>query len=110
MLKRRLERRKFEVVVATNGQEAFALAKSELPDLILMDVGLPIMDGYEATRQIKATAETKAIPVIALTAHAMAEHRDMALSAGCDEYETKPVELNILLEKMQKLLQARVSP
>lgn len=108
MLKRRLEKRKFEVVVAINGQEACTLAKSELPDLILMDMGLPIMDGYEATRQIKATAETRAIPVIALTAHAMAEHREKAILAGCDDYETKPIDLEKLLEKMQRLVQGRV--
>ncbi len=109
MLTRRLVRRGYEVVAAVDGAEGVAMAKSEGPDLILMDMSLPVIDGWEATRQLKADPATQSIPVIALTAHAMAGDRDKALEAGCDEYDTKPVELPGLLEKMEKLLGSRGS-
>jgi CheY-like chemotaxis protein len=104
MLSRRLARRGYEVVVALDGAEALARAKSERPALILMDMSLPVVDGWEATRRLKADPDTAAIPIIALTAHAMSSDRDKALEAGCDGYETKPVELPRLLEAMDKLL------
>ena len=104
MLSRRLVRRGYEVVIAEDGQQGFDLALSEAPDLILMDMSLPVMDGWEATRKIKSEAAAGATPVIALTAHAMAEDREKALAAGCDDYDTKPVELPRLLEKMERLL------
>src|SRR5690349_955122 len=104
MLRRRLEKRAFQVVVAVNGEEACASAQAERPDLILMDMQLPDIDGWEATRRIKAAPETGGIPIIALTAYAMASDRDKALAAGCDDYDTKPVELARLLEKIQALL------
>ena len=104
MLSRRLERRNYEVVIALDGESGMALAASEAPDLILMDMSLPILDGWEATRRLKADAATQHIPVIALTAHAMSSDRDKALEAGCDDYDTKPIELPRLLEKMEALL------
>lgn len=104
MLSRRLERRGFIVLVAVDGQQGVNLATSEKPDLILMDMSLPVIDGWEATRQIKATPETQAIPIIALTAHAMAGDREQALNAGCDDYDSKPIEFSRLLEKMEALL------
>ena len=104
MLSRRLERKGFDVVVAVDGEEGVERAASLKPDLILMDMSLPKIDGWEATRQVKANPETTSIPIIALTAHAMAEDREKALAAGCDDYDTKPVELPRLLEKIQKLL------
>ena len=104
MLSRRLMRRGYEVVIAVDGQEAIALTQSEKPDLILMDISLPVMDGLEATRRLKADAETASIPIIALTAHAMSGDREVALSAGCDEYDSKPIELPRLLEKIEALL------
>ncbi len=104
MLSRRLTRRGYDVVIAEDGQQGVDMAASERPDLILMDMSLPVMDGWEATRRIKAVQETSTIPVIALTAHAMAEDRDKALAAGCDDYDIKPVELPRLLEKIEKLL------
>lgn len=104
MLSRRLERKGFEVEIAIDGEEGVQKAKSTSPDLILMDMSLPKIDGWEATRQIKSDPKFKHIPIIALTAHAMAEDRDKALSAGCDEYDTKPVELARLLEKINSLL------
>jgi len=104
MLSRRLTRNGFEVVIAVNGQEGVDLAASSMPDLILMDMSLPILDGWEATRQVKANPATKAIPVIALTAHAMVQDKEKALAAGCDEFDTKPVELPRLLEKIKALL------
>src|SRR4051812_39238666 len=104
MLSRRLRRNNFEVVVAVDGAAACAAARGERPDLILMDLGLPVMDGATATGRLKADAATRAIPVIALTAHAMAGDRDRALAAGCDDYDTKPVELSRLLEKIGALL------
>jgi two-component system cell cycle response regulator DivK len=105
MLARRLVRRGFEVVVAVDGQAGVELARQELPDLILMDLSLPVMDGWEATRKLKADDATKHIPVVALTAHAMTGDREKALEAGCDEFDTKPVELTRLLEKVDALLQ-----
>jgi two-component system, cell cycle response regulator DivK len=100
MLSRRLIRRGYEVVLATNGQEGLALARSGCPDLILMDLNLPTLDGWETTRRIKSSASTAAIPIIALTAHAMAGDKEQALAAGCDDYETKPIEFERLLEKI----------
>lgn len=104
MLSRRLQRKGYEVVIATDGEQAVAMAGSETPALILMDMSLPVFDGWEATRRIKAAVETKNIPVIALTAHAMAGDREKSLEAGCDDYDTKPIELPRLLEKMEALL------
>jgi CheY-like chemotaxis protein len=107
MLSRRLIRKGYEVVMAFDGQQAVAMATSEKPDLILMDMSLPDLDGWEATRRIKAAAPTSAIPVIALTAHAMAGDREKALSAGCDDYDTKPIDLPRLLGKMTAALERR---
>ena len=104
MLSRRLTRNGFEVVIAVNGQEGVDLATSSKPDLILMDMSLPILDGWEATRQVKANPATRSIPVIALTAHAMVQDKEKALAAGCDEFDTKPVQLPRLLEKIKALL------
>ncbi len=104
MLTRRLQRRGFEVLVAVDGEQGVAIARSEAPDLILMDMSLPVLDGWEATRQIKAAPESRSIPIIALTAHAMADDRDRAMAAGCDDYETKPIELPRLLERIEALL------
>jgi len=104
MLSRRLERKGYTVVCALDGQEGVAKAHSEKPDLILMDMSLPVLNGWQATQQLKADEQTKAIPVIALTAHAMAEDEKKAREAGCDDYDTKPVELDRLLGKIQKLL------
>jgi CheY-like chemotaxis protein len=103
-LTRLLRRRGFDLAVAVDGGEGVALARSEAPDLILMDMSLPVMDGWEATRQLKAAPETQAIPIIALTAHAMATDRDKALGAGCDDYDTKPIDLERLLPKINALL------
>jgi two-component system, cell cycle response regulator DivK len=105
MLSRRLSRRGFEVLIAIDGEQGVRMAKTERPDLILMDMNLPVLDGWGATRQIKAEALTQSIPLIALTAHAMTGDRDKALEAGCDDYDTKPIELPRLLEKMDRLLQ-----
>lgn len=104
MLLRRLQRRGFEVIVAVDGQQGCTLAQTALPDLILMDMSLPVMDGWAATRRLKADLTTGRIPIIALTAHAMAGDRQKALEAGCDDYETKPVELTRLLGKINTLL------
>ena len=104
MLARRLEKRGYAVVIAVDGQSGVTLALSEKPDLILMDMSLPIIDGWEASRQLKADPAAKSIPIIALTAHAMAEDREKALAAGCNEYETKPVDLASLLGKIEVLL------
>jgi two-component system cell cycle response regulator DivK len=106
MLSRRLERKGYQIIIAVDGSQGVALARSERPDLILMDVSLPVLDGWEATRQLKADPATRPIPVIALTAHAMASDREQALAAGCDDYDTKPIELPRLLEKIQALLPA----
>ena len=100
MLSRRLKRRKFEVLVAEDGQAGIDVAIAEQPDLILMDMRMPVLDGWEATRRLKASPETRHIPVIALTAHAMAEDREQAMAAGCDDYDTKPVEFRRLLRKI----------
>ena len=106
MLTRRLERRGYQVVLATDGAQGVALASSESPDLILMDMSLPVMDGWDATRQIKSDPATSSIPVIALTAHAMSGDRERAIQAGCDDYDTKPIELPRLLGKIETLLGA----
>ncbi len=104
MLSRRLQRKGFEVITAADGREGVAKASAESPDLILLDMSLPVMDGWEAARKIKADPETRDIPIIALTAHAMAGDREKALEAGCDEYDTKPVELPRLLGKINLFL------
>jgi len=104
MLSRRLQRRGYEVVVSVDGEDGVNKARSEAPDIILMDMDLPVLDGWAATKMLKAAPETQTIPVIALTAHAMAGDREKALEAGCDDYDTKPVEFARLVEKMEKLL------
>ena len=103
MLKRRLERKEFIVSCAEDGQSGIDMAKNEMPDIILLDLSLPVIDGWNVARQLKADANTKDIPIIALTAHAMKGDREKALDAGCDEYDTKPVNLEGLLDKMHKL-------
>lgn len=103
MLSRRLERRGFEVVIAVDGAEGVAKSKSEHPDIVLMDMSLPVMNGWEATRAIKADPATQTMPVIALTAHSMPGDREKAMEAGCDDYDVKPVDLPRLLEKMAAL-------
>jgi two-component system, cell cycle response regulator DivK len=104
MLSRRLERKGFEVLIAVDGQAGVDMASSTSPDLILMDLSLPVIDGWEATRRIKADSATQTIPVIALTAHAMSGDEQKAREAGCDDYDTKPVNLNRLLDKIATLL------
>jgi len=104
MLSRRLIRRGFEVILAVDGAESIAAANSGKPDLILMDMSLPVMDGWEATRRLKAAPETRAIPILGLTAHSMASDRERVLEAGCEDYDTKPVDLPRLLEKIEALL------
>ncbi|MGC1560215.1 MAG: response regulator [Bradyrhizobium sp.] len=104
MLSRRLLRKGFEVVIAVDGGQAVTMAESERPDLILMDMSLPVIDGWEATRRVKADAKTAHIPVIALTAHAMSGDREKAFGVGCDDYDTKPIEMPRLLEKIEALL------
>lgn len=104
MLSRRLQRRGFTTVIAVDGGMGVAMARSEAPDLILMDMSLPVIDGWEASRQLKADPATAAIPIIALTAHAMTSDRDKALQAGCNDYDTKPVDLPRLLGKIDALL------
>jgi CheY-like chemotaxis protein len=104
MLSRRLSRRGHQVVEATDGEAALALAASERPDLILMDMSLPVLDGWEATRRLKAVPATRPIPVIALTAHTMVADRERSLEAGCDDFDTKPVEIERLLGKIARLL------
>jgi CheY-like chemotaxis protein len=108
MLSRRLLKRGYEVVIACDGESGLVIAESESPDLILMDMSLPLLDGWEATRRLKAAPKTRHIPVIALTAHAMSSDRDEALEAGCDDYDTKPIELARLLEKIDALLTSAV--
>jgi len=110
MLARRLAKRGYEVVIAVDGGQAVALAQTEAPDLILMDMNLPVLDGSEATRQLRAAPATRSIPVIALTAHAMAGDREKALEAGCDDYDTKPIELERLLGKIEALLKKEATP
>ncbi len=104
MLSRRLARKGYEVVCAVDGGQGVTMAATESPDLILMDMSLPVMDGWEATRTVKADAATRAIPIIALTAHAMEGDEQKALAAGCDDYDTKPVDLPRLLGKIEALL------
>jgi two-component system cell cycle response regulator DivK len=107
MLSRRLARRGYDVVFAVDGQQGLEMARSEKPDIILMDMSLPVMDGWEATRRVKADDAIGNVPVIALTAHTMSGDREKALEAGCDDYDTKPVELDRLIEKIERLLGAR---
>jgi two-component system, cell cycle response regulator DivK len=110
MLSRRLIRRGYEVIMAIDGEQGIAVARSECPDLILMDMSLPVVDGWEATRRLKAEPQTRKIPVIGLTAHAMAGDREKVIDAGCDDYDTKPVELPRLLQKIEVLLHADSRP
>ena len=105
MLSRRLTRQGYDVVLAFDGARGVEMTGSEQPDLVLMDMSLPVLDGWEAAKRLKANPATCSIPVIALTAHAMTADRERALAAGCDDYDTKPIELPRLLEKMQRLLQ-----
>ena len=107
MLSRRLVRKKYEVLAAVDGKEGVEMARLEAPDLILMDMSLPVMDGWEATRRLKASPETQAIPIVALTAHAMSGDREKAMEAGCDDYDIKPIELPRLLGKIEALLGER---
>lgn len=109
MLSRRLVRKGYEVIIAVDGNEGVSKAQTEAPDLILMDMSLPVLDGWEATKILKTFPATQSIPVIALTAHAMAGDREKALQAGCDDYDTKPIELPRLLEKIEKLLPKKSS-
>ena len=110
MLSRRLIRRGYEVSIAIDGEQGVAMATSESPALILMDMSLPVLDGWEATRAIKASAATRAIPIIALTAHAMAGDRDKAIAAGADDFDTKPIDLERLLGKIEALLNRQTPP
>jgi len=110
MLSRRLERRGYQVVIAVDGAEGVRMAQAEAPALILMDMSLPVLDGWEATRQIKAAPATGGIPIIALTAHAMSGDREKAMEVGCDDYDTKPVEIARLLDKIAALLKAVSGP
>src|SRR5918994_1623574 len=110
MLKRRLERAGFEVVVASDGEQGLAVAHDQRPDLILMDLSLPVLDGWQATRRLKESAVTRTIPVIALSAHAMPGDREKALEAGCDDYDAKPVKLPSLLAKIRALLPEGSAP
>ena len=107
MLARRLERRGYQVVIALDGDQGVRLAQEEAPDLILMDMSLPVLDGWEATRRLRALPATQAIPIIALTAHAMAGDREKAVEAGCDDFDTKPIDLDRLLKKIERLLAGR---
>jgi two-component system, cell cycle response regulator DivK len=104
MLSRRLIRRGFEVIFAVDGQQGIDLARSQRPDIILMDMSLPVIDGWEATRRVKSDDATRGVPVIGLTAHAMSGDRERAIEAGCDDYDTKPVELDRLIGKIERLL------
>ena len=106
MLSRRLKKKGYEVVMAFDGQRGVEMAAEESPDIILLDMSLPVMDGWDAARNLKASDKTKSIPIIALTAHAMAGDRDKALGAGCDDYDTKPVDIKRLLEKIEGWLSA----
>ena len=107
MLTRRLQRRGYEVIISVDGEDGVAKARSDSPDIILMDMDLPVLDGWAATRKLKSSPETRSIPVIALTAHAMAGDRERALEVGCDDYDTKPVEFSRLTEKIETLLRKR---
>jgi CheY-like chemotaxis protein len=108
MLSRRLERKGYHVIMAVDGGEGVAMAKSERPDLILMDMSLPVIDGWTATRQLKSTPDTSAIPIIALTAHAMSGDEQKARESGCDDYDTKPIDLARLLQKIETQLKRGV--
>ncbi|HXV10701.1 MAG TPA: response regulator [Burkholderiales bacterium] len=110
VIKNRLGRAGFTVLIATDGEKGVSMAAAERPDLILMDLRLPVLDGWEATRRIKAQPETRDIPIIALTAHAMTGDREKALEAGCDDFDTKPVEMPRLLEKVRALLPKKDAP
>ena len=110
MLSRRLERRGYQVVIAVDGEQGMAMAQSEAPDLILMDMSLPVLNGWEAARRLKTSPETQAIPIIALTAHAMVGDREKAIEAGCDDYDTKPVDFQRLLEKIEAILGKGTAP
>ncbi len=110
MLSRRLQRSGYEVIIAVDGEEGVRIAQSEAPDLILMDMSLPVLDGWEATRRLKAAPKTQSIPILGLTAHAMSGDREKAIEAGCDDYDTKPVEFSRLLEKIHALLGKEVTP
>jgi CheY-like chemotaxis protein len=107
MLSRRLERKGYRIVAAHDGRQGYLLARSEAPDLILMDISLPVMDGWEVTRLLKADESTRHIPIIVLTAHALVSDREKAFEAGCDDYDTKPVEFGRLSEKIENLLVVR---
>src|SRR5262249_27590161 len=109
MLSRRLQRRGYDISIAVDGAEGVAMASSEHPDLILLDMSLPVLDGWEVARQPKSKPDTKTIPIIALTAHAMAGDREKAIEAGCDDYDTKPIELPRLLDKIAALLPKQAS-
>lgn len=104
MLSRRLIRRGYEVVMAVDGQQGIDMARTQAPDLVLMDMSLPVIDGWEAAGRLKGTPETRNIPIIALTAHAMVGDREKAIGAGCDDFDTKPIDLSRLLEKIESLL------
>lgn len=104
MLSRRLERKGYETIIAVDGQEGVEKTESQKPDLVLMDMSLPVLDGWEATRKLKSNSVTQSIPIIGLSAHAMSGDREKAIEAGCDDYDTKPVELPRLLEKIESLL------
>ena len=110
MLSRRLARKGYEVSIAVDGKQGVEMAQRDAPDLILMDMSLPVLDGWEATRQLKGADATRGIPVIALTAHAMSGDREKALEAGCDDYDTKPIELARLLEKIESMLKKAATP
>jgi CheY-like chemotaxis protein len=110
MLSRRLARKGYEVSIAVDGKQGVEMARADAPDLILMDMSLPVLDGWEATRQLKGADSTRSIPVIALTAHAMSGDRERALEAGCDDYDTKPIELARLLEKIESMLKRTAAP
>ena len=110
MLSRRLERRGYQVAIAVDGEQGVVVARSEAPDLILMDMSLPLLNGWEVARQLKAASETRAIPIIALTAHAMLGDREKAIEAGCDDFDTKPIDLPRLLDKIEALLARKTAP
>jgi CheY-like chemotaxis protein len=110
MLSRRLQRKGFEVIIAEDGSQGIRLAREGHPDIILMDMDLPVLDGWEATRRLKADPATRGIPVLALTAHAMQTDRDRAMASGCDDFATKPIEFNTLLEKIHRALAGGAAP
>ena len=110
MLSRRLERKGYQVVLAVDGKSGLEMAQTAAPDLILMDMSLPVLDGWEASRKLKADPQTRCMPIIALTAHAMAGDRERAIEAGCDEYDTKPVDFARLIQKIEALLPPKAAP